>query len=246
MVRVVLHGEIGQFVGTKEWSLSVKTPREALRAIEANTKKLFKYLNEENNMSSLYRVVINGDDMQSYHQLASPIGKLRSLEIMPILGGGSSGGLLTIIGAALLVVALSIVTFGGAAAAAAATEAGAAGDAAAAGGAAGVGLFSGVSSFISADSFAVTIAGLATTMGITLILAGISQMLSPSPQQPLSTPSYVFGGAVNTTQQGSPVPIGYGELLIGSVVISAGIASFPIPVTSATPPIPTGLTVPIT
>jgi predicted phage tail protein len=35
--------------------------------------------------------------------------------------------------------------------------------------------------------------------------------------------SYSFSGIQNTSRQGVPVPIVYGETLVGSVVISAGI-----------------------
>ena len=41
----------------------------------------------------------------------------------------------------------------------------------------------------------------------------------------LNTPSYLFNGAVNTTAQGHPVPIGYGRLIVGSAVISASIVT---------------------
>ena len=37
-------------------------------------------------------------------------------------------------------------------------------------------------------------------------------------------PSYIFNGPVNTMAQGHPVPIGYGEMIVGSAVISAGIS----------------------
>ena len=33
--------------------------------------------------------------------------------------------------------------------------------------------------------------------------------------------SYFFNGPENTTREGGPVPVGYGELLVGSQVISA-------------------------
>lgn len=42
-------------------------------------------------------------------------------------------------------------------------------------------------------------------------------------QDPDNKPSYAFGGPVNTTAQGNPVPIGYGQREIGGAVISAGI-----------------------
>lgn len=52
---------------------------------------------------------------------------------------------------------------------------------------------------------------------------------APSPRglstkdSPQNQASYVFNGPVNTTAQGGPVPVLYGELEIGSAVASAGI-----------------------
>ncbi len=66
-------------------------------------------------------------------------------------------------------------------------------------------------------------------MGISMIVGGIIQMLSPHPKGKSSgdsadsTPSYAFNGSVNTMAQGYPVPIAYGEGFWGSAVISAGI-----------------------
>jgi len=69
-----------------------------------------------------------------------------------------------------------------------------------------------------------------------LALAGISAALAPKPdtqnQQISATAdatksSFVFGGVVNTASQGTPVPIGYGRLKVGSKVIQATIKSFP-------------------
>ncbi|WP_408582340.1 tail assembly protein, partial [Hafnia paralvei] len=65
--------------------------------------------------------------------------------------------------------------------------------------------------------------------GASLALGGVIQMLSPQQaglrmrQDPDNKPSYAFGGPVNTTAQGNPVPIGYGQREIGGAVISAGI-----------------------
>ncbi len=69
------------------------------------------------------------------------------------------------------------------------------------------------------------------SIGVSLILGGVVEMLSPppktnlndSPEAPQNDPSYSFNGPINTTAQGNPVAIGYGRLLIGSAVISAGI-----------------------
>ena len=62
-----------------------------------------------------------------------------------------------------------------------------------------------------------------------MILGGVAQMIAPTAkssdpsERPENQPSYVFNGAVNTTAQGHPVPVGYGRLIVGSAVISAGI-----------------------
>ena len=74
-------------------------------------------------------------------------------------------------------------------------------------------------------------AQIATAMGVGLIMAGISALLfaPPKPDGPSeaaeNTPNTYFNGPVNTIAQGHPVPIGYGELIIGSAVISAGLTS---------------------
>jgi predicted phage tail protein len=70
-------------------------------------------------------------------------------------------------------------------------------------------------------------------IGVSLVLGGVAQLLTPVPRTvpPGSTSdtvkdprkSYSFSGIQNTSRQGLPVPIVYGETLVGSVVISAGI-----------------------
>ena len=57
------------------------------------------------------------------------------------------------------------------------------------------------------------------------MLGGVSQMLTPVPDAPSEeTPnSFQFNSPVNTSIAGLPVPILFGERIVGSVVISAGI-----------------------
>ena len=71
-------------------------------------------------------------------------------------------------------------------------------------------------------------AGIMASMGASLILGGVVQLLSPqqatagSGDSAENTPSYNFNGPVNTTAQGHPVPLAYGRIMAGSAVISAG------------------------
>jgi predicted phage tail protein len=66
-------------------------------------------------------------------------------------------------------------------------------------------------------------------MGGSMMLGGVMQMLSPQPKGqsakdgPNNGASYNFNGAVNTSAQGNPVPKGYGRMIVGSAVVSAGI-----------------------
>ncbi|MCP1173039.1 tail assembly protein [Ralstonia chuxiongensis] len=65
--------------------------------------------------------------------------------------------------------------------------------------------------------------------GAVMMLGGVIQMLSPQPtglsarDSPENGASYNFNGPVNTSAQGNPVPLLYGELEVGSAVISGGI-----------------------
>jgi predicted phage tail protein len=74
------------------------------------------------------------------------------------------------------------------------------------------------------------------SVGTSMILGGVAQMIAPTAkaqdpsERPENQPSYVFNGAVNTTAQGHPVPVGYGRLIVGSAVISAGIDVDEIPI----------------
>jgi predicted phage tail protein len=65
--------------------------------------------------------------------------------------------------------------------------------------------------------------------GIAMIVGGVIQMLSPQRKGNDNTvenvASYNFGGPVNVADEGGAVPVCYGRMVIGSVVISGGIAT---------------------
>ena len=75
----------------------------------------------------------------------------------------------------------------------------------------------------------VAVSSIAGTTGAFLALSGVSQMLTPLPkphdfsseQDPRL--SFNFSGTQNTSRAGTPVPIVYGEIFTGRVVISAGV-----------------------
>ena len=65
-----------------------------------------------------------------------------------------------------------------------------------------------------------------TLIGAALILGGVVELLSPRPKKDdkADTNSFYFDGPTNTEQQGSPVPLIYGRMLVGSHPISASIS----------------------
>ena len=73
---------------------------------------------------------------------------------------------------------------------------------------------------------------MAAMTSIALMVAGASNLLSQPPERPeqkqIANPStdptklansYLFNGPVNVINDGGPVPLGYGRLMIGSQVI---------------------------
>ena len=69
--------------------------------------------------------------------------------------------------------------------------------------------------------------GLIIGVGTSLVLGGVAQLLTPTPSTSTDEgdprKSFSFSGIQNTNRAGVPVPVVYGETLVGSVVISAGI-----------------------
>jgi predicted phage tail protein len=63
-----------------------------------------------------------------------------------------------------------------------------------------------------------------------LVIGGVVQLLTPTPktdkpaERTENTPGYAFNGPINTQAQGHPVSVLYGELIVGSAVLSAGIS----------------------
>ena len=64
-------------------------------------------------------------------------------------------------------------------------------------------------------------------IGTSLVLSGVSELLFPLPEPPDNEEdpriSFNFSGIQNTSRAGTSHPIVYGEIVTGSVVISAGV-----------------------
>jgi predicted phage tail protein len=209
MTKVILHGILGKLFG-EEWDLEIMSPGEALRAIETNTGKLFSFLREREDIE--YRVVIDGQDC-SFDELKVAYCAFKRIHFIPVIKGSDNGGIWQIIAGIALILIAIVVTVAQPEFAPVTGEAISFGAALLSGG-----------------------TGILVTLGVSMLVGGVAQMLTPSPktegtdEKPNNQPSYLFQGAVNTTRQGNPVPVGYGRLRVGSQVISAGFRAIDIPV----------------
>lgn len=219
LVKVVLHGALAEQLGRAEWAFDVKSPTEALQAIEANTGKLVSSL--LSNWATEYHVLVNGKPVKSVEEMSiMERPDLKTVEFLPVFRGrGDGSGWLILIGILLIVLVIAAPYLGvgvGLSASSAGTSAAVASGSAVAVGTTGA-----------------LVGTLVFGMGLSLVFSGVAAMLAPSDssdqlERPENRPSYIFNGAVNTYRQGNPVPVGYGRLVIGSQVISAGLRAIDI------------------
>jgi len=174
-------------------------------AAEAVRMLIANFPQLDRHMADQHYKVLVGDGALMLDDLPNPVGR-EEIKIVPVIVGASGGGGSILLGAALI--GLSFVSFGAGTAFA---------------GIGGSTLLGGTAAAGIGSTF------LATT-GLALVLGGVSQLITPTPQIPqgpdtVQDPrkSFSFSGIQNTSRGGTPVPIVYGKTLTGSVVISAGV-----------------------
>jgi len=230
MKRVVLRGELGKQFG-RIHNFELNTPAEAIRALSANFEGFQQALITASERGIGYIVQVGKTAIEALDEIHNPTGIDEEISITPVLAGaGGSGVGKILIGVALVATAFLIGP--------------------AAGGFLGIGAgLGGTTGAGAALSLGLVGGGFATAVGfigVSMILAGTAQLLSP---QPADVPgltgttdrmnsfdparndpadnrsSYIYNGAVNLTAQGNPVPVCYGRMRVGSVVVSAGVST---------------------
>ena len=213
---VRLEGELGEKFG-EVWHLNVKTPHEAIKAIECQTTGFRKHILDRAEKGIGYEVLIGDQGIKQEEELGYPAPMRDDFTFIPMIEGGKSRGFgMFLMGAALFVIS------GGASAVATglsgATSAGA--------GHFGLGTYLQTAGQIAG----MQLSGLQTAgalMGGAMMFGGVSMMLAPTIESDAGNEeqSYLFDGAINSVKQGTPVPILYGRMIVGGAVISASIKS---------------------
>jgi hypothetical protein len=212
--EVKVYGSLAKFLGQRKFLAEISSAAEAVRFLLANFPTLEQHMAQQH-----YRVVVNSLE-SDYDELHHPVGELGSVQIIPVVGGAGGGAGKILAGVGLIAAAIVLGPL--------------------AGGFLGLGL--GVGGGAVTGAIGGVAASLIGSVGVALALGGVAQLLSPTPQIGQIGPanmgnfgsttrdseldpqkSYSFSGIQNTSAQGSPVPLIYGETFVGSVVISAGI-----------------------
>ena len=193
LTKLRLYGDLGDFIGQKEFNINANTAAKAVSFLINNFPQVEAYMNKR-----YYSVLVNNVEIDEteLHDLSGT----QEIKFIPVISGSGST-FEKILGGAILIGASFIPGLQTAA----------------------IGAFG-----FTAPIQLSTIAG---TVGGFLALSGVNEMLFPIPkpqdfnveQDP--SVSFSFSGLQNTSRAGTPVPICYGEILTGSVVISADITT---------------------
>jgi predicted phage tail protein len=217
--EIKLYGKLAKFVGQRTFQAAVSNAAEAVRFLLANFPGLEQHMADQH-----YKVLV-GDWSLTLDEIHNPAGQ-QVIKIVPVIGGAGGGGTGSILAGIGLIAAAIVLG-------------------PAAGGFLGLGAgFGGSGGVVAATSVVGSsfglIGGAAASaigfMGAALALVGVAQMIAPTPSTASvnsvggtsgggSDPreSYSFNGVQNVSRQGVPVPIIFGEVVCGSVTVSAGI-----------------------
>ncbi len=196
--KVKLYGELAKFVGHKEFEVQVDTVGKAVSFLIHNFPGIESYMSPK-----YYQVKVGNYDIDK-NEIDYPIGR-EDIHFIPMISGAGRGFGKLLLGAVLIGFAIANPAVGF--------------------GLGPGGLGGGFATASGAFSITATLGNL----GLGLALMGVSEMLIPLPEpQKFSSEedpkvSFSFSGIQNTSRAGTPVPIVYGEIITGSVVISAAI-----------------------
>jgi predicted phage tail protein len=208
MKVVKVYGPLRKYLGQCRFEFVADTPAQAMKALCVNFPGLAQWLVDREAEGMAFRVTRGRDKItnEAPEGLVLPWSEREVFSIAPVIVGAGRGFGRIFAGIGLIAVSFLLP---------------------------GAGLF-GATSFFGA---AATAGGILTTagtvissIGASLILGGVAEMISPMPDLGFNTgkeaarlESFTFSGIVNTSKQGMAVPICYGRAFVGSAVISSGL-----------------------
>lgn len=214
-MEIKLHGFLGKKFG-ENWSLDVSTPAEAFKALDANTENFWAYLQKKDLEGVKYIALADDKPLRISQEIELSIKDKKTLNIVPIIKGAGIFDMETPEDVAIVGGITAILGFG-------------------------LGYVS--ENFVPEGFFqdlGIALGDIAFDVGMAMVTSGLMGMLMEAPTiddsdidvtmpdeakgpEAKNTTSFVFSRPLNNTVQGSPVPIGYGRLRVGSNVISSSL-----------------------
>lgn len=219
----MLAGDLGEKYGTHHEYYNLRTPADAIKLLCVNFPQLQRDLMISHHNGVGYKLIQAGAAM-GYDELHLPFGS-KPMVLVPVIAGsgGSTGQILA--GVGLVTAAIVFAPAG----------------------AGFLGLGAGVGGFSGAVA-----AGISTavgSIGASLILGGVANLLSPQPEMPKlsgrrmettnfngpgaqgitrgsdGVQSYAYRGATNTVGAGVTIPVVYGRALVGGHLLSVNVVA---------------------
>jgi len=195
--KLKVYGQLAEFIGHKEFEIKVNSVSQAVSFLIHNFPEVERFMGPK-----YYQVKVGNYDIDE-SELSYPVGQ-EDIHFIPAISGAGRGMGKVLLGAALIGGAFLFTPLT-------------------------MGSF--FSPIVAPGSFAAAmpLTKAAIGIGAALVLSGVSDMLFPLPEpQKFNSEedpqlSFNFSGVQNTSRAGTPVPIVYGEIITGSVVISAAI-----------------------
>ena len=191
--KIKVYGRLARFLGQSTFEAEINSTVDAIRFLTANFPALQSHMIEQN-----YCVKVGNYEINE-KELDVPVGQ-QEIKIVPVAVGARRGLGRFLLGAVLIGVAIAAPGAGFAL------------------GSKGVG-------FIGAGAAPSALMAAVGNLGLYFALSGAAQMLTPTPSnESFDDPnSFNFNGILNTINAGSPIPVVYGEVFTGSIIVSAGI-----------------------
>ena len=199
--KIKVYGKLKDFLGQSTFEAAVKTPQQAINFLRANFVGIEKHMNDQ-----LYKIKIGGNSVNDDLLNMSASG---DIQIIPV-AIGARGFFKAVTN--VFKGAVNLVTD----------------------------VVSSTVNFVANNALSIGatlltggVGGLLTTIGTSLIIDGVTSLLSPS--RPVSSSSsvgdtdpavrgsYNFNGIQNISSSGVPIPILYGLVFSGSIIVSSSV-----------------------
>jgi predicted phage tail protein len=208
MTNIILHGILAKEF-QPSFRMKIHKAANVVKAIDANRTSFSKRISDLAREGLNYAIIVDGRKITELEELNIQ-KEPQEIHLVPlIVGAGAVLGAAILVGAGKALGAIGLTALGG---------------------------------FVGGLATSAVVSGIVGGLVMTTVSMGLQMLLAPKPDAgaPISaatkalTESFSFSNKANVASQGTPVPVGYGRLKVGSQLIQMSIKSYPQSQTSTT------------